>query len=201
MDEMNLHEKSRTYIPIFVFLLAVITYGLYGFNEYLSYDSAVYAYSGQRLAEGIPPYISIFDNKGPLSPFFAGFGAIFAKIFSIDSVFSIRLVFFLLSCLSVVSVYLLTKLLTQSAITGLFSSITFLSFQDFAFYAGSGPQAKTPMVLFETLYLLFTVRKKWFLAGFCGSLAFLVWQPCAIFPAATIAVAAFQSYEKKFSAV
>jgi len=198
---MNPNDKSGVFIPFLIFLLAAGVYGLYGFNEGISYDAATTIYSGQRMADGIPHYLSTIDNRGPLAPIFAGLGAIFAKKFSIDSVFSIRLVFFLFSCLTVVSVYSFTRFLAKSAVAGLISSITFLSFQDFAFYAGSGPQIKTPMVLFETLCLLFTARNMWFWAGLNGSLAFLIWQPCGIFPAAAIAIAAFQPGDKKFRAV
>jgi hypothetical protein len=54
----------------------------------------------------------------------------------------------------------------------------------------TGPSGKISLVLFETLSLLFMVRKGWFLAGACGSLAFLAWQPAAIY-ALVAAILAF----------
>ncbi|RJO60637.1 hypothetical protein C4544_04825 [candidate division WS5 bacterium] len=198
---MNPNDKSSVFILFLVFLLSAGVYGLYGFNEYISYDSATTIYSGQRMAEGVPHYLSTIDNRGPIAPILAGFGAIFAKNFSIDSVLSIRAVFFLFSCLTVVSIFSFTRFLAQSNIAGFVGSLTFLSFQDFAFYAGSGPQIKSPMVLFETLCLFFTARNMWFWAGLNGSLAFLIWQPCGIFPAAAVAIAAFQPRDKRFSSV
>lgn len=58
--------------PLLVFALAALAYSLYGFQEKMVVDAAMIMYSGQRMAEGIPPYVSIFDNKPPLSPLLAG---------------------------------------------------------------------------------------------------------------------------------
>ncbi|MDP9484515.1 MAG: DolP-mannose mannosyltransferase [Actinomycetota bacterium] len=186
---------------VLVFALAAIVYSQYGLDYGLSRDNAVTLYSGQRMAEGVPPYVSIFDNRGPLAPMLAGLGVTLANYLNTEDIYTVRVVFFLLGCSTVVSVYLLGSNLLQSRRVGAFAAFTFLGFQSFAQYAASGPEPKVPMVLFQVLSLLLTGRKRWFWAGVCGSLSFLVWQPMAIFPLVTLFLAAVQPAGSKLSAV
>jgi len=53
------------------------------------------------------------------------------------------------------------------------------------------------MVLFGVLSLFLTSQRRWFLAGLCGSLSFLLWQPTAIFPLVTLFLAAMQPRERR----
>ncbi len=177
---------------VLVFALAAIVYSQYGLDYGLSRDNAVTLYSGQRMAEGVPPYVSIFDNRGPLAPMLAGLGVTLANYLNTEDIYTVRVVFFLLGCSTVVSVYLLGSNLLQSRRVGAFAAFTFLGFQSFAQYAASGPEPKVPMVLFQVLSLLLTSRKRWFWAGVCGSLSFLVWLPMAIFPLVTLFLATVQ---------
>ncbi len=176
-------------MPLLVLALAVFVYGLYGFDDVLLRDYSIYLYSGQRMAEGIPPYVSVFDHKGPLSPMLAGLGVTLSEQLSWDDVLTVRLVFFATGCLAVVAVYLLGKSVFRSQTAGFFGALTFLGFYAYAQAAASGPEPKTPMILFQALSLLFTVQKRWFWAGLFGSLALLVWQPMAIFPLVTFILA------------
>lgn len=192
---------SSAFLPSILFLFALLIYALYGFHGTLVRDDAIYAYSGQRMAAGIPPYVSIFDHKGPLSPILAGLGVVLGRIFQIDDLFAVRLVFFVISALSVSLVYLLGLHLFRSARIGIVCALTFAAFDGFASYAASGPQAKTPMVLFEILSLLLISQRRWFWAGLCGSLAFLTWQPAIILILVSIVVAFVQTKENRFLAV
>ena len=173
-----------------VFALTAVVYYSYGIEGGISRDGAIYLYSGQRMAEGVPPYVSIFDHKGPLAPMLAGAGVMLSGLLGTDDIITVRFVFFLLGCLAVSSAYLLGSHLFRSHRAGLYSSLLFLAFFCFGRYATAEPEAKTPMLLFEVLALLFTSQKRWFCAGLFGSLAFLVWQPMAIFPLATLFLAA-----------
>jgi hypothetical protein len=103
-----------------------------------------------------------------------------------------RVLFFMISCFAVAAVGLLGTSVFQSTRVGLFSAFAFLGFSHFALRAGSGPEVKSAMVLFETLCLLFAGRRHWFWAGLSGALATLIWQPAAIFPLTTLAAAAAQ---------
>jgi hypothetical protein len=186
---------------LLVFALAALVYSQYGFGYGLSRDNAVTLYSGQRMAEGVPPYVSIFDNRGPLAPMLAGLGVTLANYLNTEDIHTVRVVFFLLGCSTVVSVYLLGSNLLQSWRVGAFAALTFLGFQSFAQYAASGPEPKVPMVLFQALSLLLASQKRWFWAGVCGSLSFLVWQPMAIFLLVTLFIAVAQPAGSKLSAV
>jgi hypothetical protein len=192
---------NKLALPFFVLALAAFTYSLYGFDGVLLRDYSIYLYSGQRMAEGVPPYLSIFDHKGPLSPMLAGLGVMVSKQLAWDDIYTVRLLFFAIGCLTVLAVYLLANSLFRSEVAGLFAALTFLGFYGFAYQAASGPEPKTPMVLFEALNLLFTSQKRWFWAGFFGSLAFLVWQPMAIFALVTFMLAVMRPKEERYSAV
>jgi hypothetical protein len=187
-------------LPLLVLALAVFVYSLYGFDQVLLRDYSIYLYSGQRMAEGIPPYVSIFDHKGPLSPMLAGLGVMLSQQLSWDDVLTVRLVFFVTGCLAVVAVYLLGKNVFRSQTAGFFGALTFLGFYAYAQPAASGPEPKTPMILFEILSLLLTVQKRWFWAGLCGSLALLVWQPMAVFPLATFVLAVRRPSGERYGA-
>jgi len=200
VKKSNLAWAGKLALPLLVLALAVFVYGLYGFEGVLLRDYSIYLYSGQRMAEGVPPYVSVFDHKGPLSPMLAGLGVTWAKDLNWDDVHTVRLVFYAIGCLTVLTVYLLGKSLFRSQIAGLFSALTFLGFYGFAQPVTSGPEPKTPMVLFETLSLLFTSQKRWFWAGFFGSLAFLVWQPMAVFPFVTFVLAVTRPREERYKA-
>ena len=182
-----------------LFLAAAVYYGQ-SFEGALSRDNAIYLYSGQRMAEGIPPYVSIFDHKGPLAPMLVGIGVALSPYLGATDITAVRAVFFLIGCLAVVATYLLGSSLFKSQRAGLFTALTFLGFFGFARYAVSSPEAKTPMVLFEVLCLLFASQKRWALAGLCGSLAALVWQPMAVFSLVAFVLAATQKDEPRLNA-
>ena len=186
--------------PLLVLALAALVYGLYGFDGVLLRDYSIYLYSGQRVAEGVPPYVGVFDHKGPLSPLIAGFGVAISGLLNIDDVYAVRLVFYATACLAVVAVYLLGKDVFRSREAGLFAALAFMGFYAYAQPAASGPEPKTPMVLFQTLSLLFAVQKRWYWSGFFGSLALLVWQPMAAFAFATFLLAVTRSREERYSA-
>ena len=193
------HVRKAFGLLLVLALAAVVYYG-HSFEGALSRDNAIYLYSGQRMAEGIPPYVSIFDHKGPLAPMLVGVGVVISKHLGATDITAVRAVFFLIGCLAVVATYLLGSSLFRSQRAGLFTALTFLGFFGFARYAVSSPEAKTPMVLFEVLCLLFASQRRWFLAGLCGSLAALVWQPMAIFSLVALVLAATQKETPRFVA-
>ena len=185
---------------LLVLLLAAGVYYGQSFEGALSRDNAIYLYSGQRMAEGIPPYVSIFDHKGPLAPMLVGAGVMISKYLGATDITAVRAVFFSIGCLAVAATYALGGTLFKSQRAGLFTALTFLGFFGFARYAVSSPEAKTPMVLFEVLCLLFASQRRWLLAGLCGSLAALVWQPMAVFSLVAIVLAATQKDEPRLGA-
>ena len=196
----KLASAGELAFPLFIFALAAFVYGLYGFDGVLLRDQSIYIYSGQRMAEGIPPYVGIFDHKGPLSPMLAGLGVMLSEGLNWDDIYTVRLVFFTTGCLTVVAVYLLGKSVFRSQTVGFFAALAFLVSYGFGYQAASGPEPKTPMVLFQALSLLLTSQKRWFWAGFFGSLAFLVWQPMGIFALVTFVLAITRPREERYGA-
>ncbi|HSO76313.1 MAG TPA: hypothetical protein VLU47_15885, partial [Blastocatellia bacterium] len=145
------------------------------------------------MAKGVPPYVSLFNHTGPLSPLIAGAAIIVGKALSVDDVLAVRIVFLALSALAVVALFWLAATLFDSRSVGLLSAIVLIGLEGFARDAGSGPRAKTPMVLFEVLCLLFAARRNWFCAGLFGSLALLVWQPAGVYAVTVVVMAGLQS--------
>lgn len=201
LEQENLISPRKLFIPVLAFAIAALVYCQYGFHGKLVRDVAICLYAGQRMAEGVPPYVSIFYHKGPVAPMLAGLGVMVSKQLGWNDIYTVRLVFLIVSCSVVVSVYLLGNSLFQSRRVGSFAALAFLGFGWFSKYAASGPRFKTPMVLFETLSLLLTSRRRWFWAGLCGSLSFLTWQPTAIFPLVTLLLATTGPRKERFSAI
>ncbi|MCK5505030.1 MAG: hypothetical protein KAJ10_07690, partial [Thermodesulfovibrionia bacterium] len=190
---IKISHTQSVLLAILVFVTTAIVFSQYGFEGALRRDNAIYIYSGQQMANGIPPYVSMFDHKGPLTPMISGVGVMIAAFLNFDDILTVRIIFFMFACLTVVGLYLLGSTLFESRWIGILAAFTFIGFWGFGKHAVSGPQAKTPMVFFEVLALLLTANRKWFWAAFCGSLSFLTWQPMAIYPIVTIILAIAQS--------
>lgn len=189
----NRQRSEAVVIAVLLLGASFFAFSQNGFEGRMWRDHGILMYSGQQMAKGVPPYVSLFDHNGPLSFLIAGAAIIVANAWSVDDVFAVRMVFCALSALAVVALYLLTLTLFGSRSVGLLSAIVFIGLECFARDAGSGPRVKTPMVLFEILCLLFAARKNWFSAGLFGSLAPLVWQPAGIYAVAAVLFAALQS--------
>jgi hypothetical protein len=175
---------------LIVLLVAVALFSRFSIDDTLSRDEAIYAYGGQQLTDGLPFYVSIFDAKTPLAPMIAGAAVGAARAVGADDLYAIRVAFFLFACLTVVAVYLLIVALFGSVSAGLVGAATFSSFGGFALDALTGPDAKTPGIFFAVLSMLLLVRRRYFWGALTGALAFLVWQPLAIYAAVAIAAAA-----------
>jgi len=182
-------------------VLALVLYTRFSIDGSLNRDESIYAYGGQQLTHGVPPYASIFDPKGPLATMLCGLGAGLGNLLGRNEIYLIRLVFLGCSVLTVLAVYLLVLQLWDSVIGGLTAAVVFASFDGFARNALPGPDAKTPGVLFLVLCMWLAVRRQWFLAAFAGSLAFLVWQPLLIFVPMVLLYAVLCSPENRRGSV
>jgi hypothetical protein len=186
-------SRLRVLGGIAVVLAAALTFYQFGLRGKLVLDDAIYLYSGQQLAAGIPPYASIFDHKGPMTPFLAGAGVALARALGADEIITVRALFLVIGALAAGAVYWLGLALFDSAAASLLAAAAFVGFWGYGSSAASGPQGKTPMVLFEALALALTAQKRWFAAALLGACAALTWQPAAIFPAFTLLLAFTQS--------
>jgi 4-amino-4-deoxy-L-arabinose transferase-like glycosyltransferase len=156
---------------------ALIVYTLHGFDGFLQRDPAIYAYGGQQVVEGIPPYVGILNRAGPLAHLIPAIGVAVARAAGFEDLLGIRLLFMLLAVACVCAVYVLARELFASRLAGLVAAAAFLSFHGFIRLATWGPREKTAMVLFLVCALLGVAKRWWFVAGFSLSLTTLVWQP------------------------
>ncbi len=194
MLQTRIRPYSKPFIyASLVFLISACVFSQYGFNGTLIRDDSVFVYAGQQLAKGVPPYVSVFQPKTPASAFVAGFAASFANHLGFNDILTIRVTFFIISCLAAVTLHLLGSTLFKSHKVGFLAAFVFVGFWGFGRHAASGPRPKTLMVLFQILALLLTTRRKWFWAGMFGSLAFLTWQPTVVYPLLTISLAFMQA--------
>jgi hypothetical protein len=154
----------------------------FGINGKLGRDQSIYAYGGQQMAHGTPPYASIFDPKTPLATMIAGLAAEFARLVGGNDIYWIRGFFFGCAVLVVLAVYLLAQQIWNSVPAGIVAAIVFSSFNGFAMDSLAGPDAKTPGVLAVVLSMWFLVHRRWFLAALAGSIGTLAWQPFVIYP-------------------
>src|SRR3954451_21371599 len=171
---------------VVAFLIAVVLFTQFSINGNFWRDEAIYAYGGQQLADGFPVYSGIFDPKPPLPTFLTALGALSARAVSKNDLTAMRAEFFVFALLTVIAVYVLGLWLWRSTLAALAGAVVFASFQGFAQDALAGPGAKTPGILLMVVSLALLVRRRWFLAGIAGSLAFLDWQPLGICAAAAV---------------
>ena len=161
--------------------VAVALFTRFSTNIKMSRDEGIYAYSGQQLAHGLAPYASIFDPKAPLASIIAGLGALAARIAGRDDIYAIRAAFFVCSVLAVLAVYLLVTRLFRSPLGGVTAAVVFAADWAFAVDAVSGPNAKTPAVLFAVLSMWLLAGRRWFWGALFSALAVLVWQPMVFY--------------------
>ena len=108
-------------------LVAILGFGvflLHGYDNTLARDLALYSYSGQQLADGVPPYVSVMNRAGPLAHVVPGIGAVLADWFGKDVVLTQRFVMTLLSVATVWVIYLIGRDLFRSRAAGALAATT-----------------------------------------------------------------------------
>jgi hypothetical protein len=171
-------------------ILGGVVFLLRGFDGELSRDLALYAYAGQQVADGVPPYVGVMNRSGPLAHLAPGAGAWIGDLVGADDLVAIRAFFMVVSMLVVWATYLLVRDVLGSRPVAAAAALFVAVLPAFVLYAVGGPRDKTVMMLFLTAMLLATVRGRWAVAGTCLALATLTWQPVFFLGAATVAVAA-----------
>lgn len=156
--------------------VSLLVYSLHGFHGALTRDLGVYSYAGQRVADGVPPYLGILNRAGPLAHVLPGVGVLVARLGGFDEVVTMRLLFMLFATACVCATYLLGRDLFRSRAAGIVAASVLLAFHGFIQYASNGPREKTPMTLFVIGALWAMTHRRWFTAGVCVSLATLCLQ-------------------------
>lgn len=190
-DERTMQQDARRFdgFVLLWFIAALAVYALHGFQSGLSRDSAFYVYAGQEVAAGAAPYVEQMNRAGPLAHLLPGLGVLLAGWLDIGDVYGIRVVYWVISALGTALVYRVGAAAFTSRNAGHVSAAAMLSFLGFAAFATSGPQSKTPIVLFLAWALLLLIQRRWLTAGIVTALATLTWQPVlfAIAPGALLA--------------
>jgi hypothetical protein len=186
----RLRHAARRIDPFMVLvgIVGLVVYALHGSNGALTRDLALYTYAGQRVADGVPPYVGVLNRAGPLAHLLPGAGAAIARLGGFDELATMRVLFLLFAVATVCAVYALGRALFGSVPVALVTAAAFLTYYGFIDYAFNGPREKTPMTLFIVLALLAMVRQRWLTAGLFASLATLCLQ-VAFFTAVTGVVA------------
>ncbi len=169
---------------------SLAVFALHGTDGMLSRDLGIYAYAGQQVADGVPPYVGVLNRAGPLAHVLPGLGVVLARLGGLDDLFGIRLLYLAFAVACVVLVHLLGRDLFGSPWAGLAAAASFLSFSGFIMFATGGPREKTPMLLFLLLALLAAGRRRWLTAGLFLGLATLVLQTILTVGAPALLVAA-----------
>ena len=163
---------------------------MHGFNGFLSRDLGIYAYAGQRVADGVPPYLGVLNRAGPLAHLLPGVGVVIARTVGMDDVLGLRLLFMVFAVAAVCMTYVVGRNLFRTPWAGLVAAASLTCLGGFIEYAADGPREKTPMVLLVVLSLWAMERRRWLLTGVFISLATLTLQIAffALMPAAIVAV-------------
>ncbi len=182
---------------LLIFSITLLVYGQYGWEGALTRDIANAMYSGQQMGQGVPHYRSIFNHSGVLGPLLSGVGAMIASSFDTNDLLTVRILFALLASLALPGIYLLVVSLFDSRRAGLLAALAFLCYTCFGKHAMTGPSGKVVMVTCQVFALWLTIRKRWFYAGLCGGLAFLGWQPAALYGLLAVILAFIQSERRE----
>jgi hypothetical protein len=168
---------------------AVLLFSLHGFDRDLGRDTGLYAYAGQRVVEGEPPYVGVLNRAGPLAHLLPAVGVGIARLGGFDDLTTVRVFFLLLGAATVGVGYLLGRDAFRSRGAGAVVAAAMLSWHGFGAATTSGPSEKTVMVLFVLIALWATARRRWATAGVFVGLATLTLQT-AFFVAAVAGLVA-----------
>ena len=168
-------------LPAGLAVAAAVVALLRGFDAPLSRDLGLYAYAGVAVADGVPPYVGVFNRAGPLAHVLPAVGVVAARVVGADELLGIRVFYLLLSVASVPVAYWLARDVLGSRAAGVVAAVTLATFPAVTALATGGPREKTPMVLLMLLALWALAHRRWFLAGILVGLVTLVLQ-IAIFP-------------------
>ncbi|MDN5855083.1 MAG: glycosyltransferase family 39 protein, partial [Actinomycetia bacterium] len=166
--------------------VSLLVYALHGLDGKLTRDVAVYGYAGQQFIEGVPPYEGVMNRAGPLAHMIPGVGAAGARLFGLEDLTGMRILFLLLTVACGCVTYLFARDLFGSRAAGLAAAFAFLTFEGFIDYASNGPREKTTVALFLLCSLWAAYKHRWFASGAWLSLATLTLQ--IAFPVGFVAI-------------
>lgn len=140
-------------------------------------DIRYYLYFAWQTAEGAVPHLDFFDNKTQLATFT---GALFHKLGSLVGAEPLHVVRFgyltLAAAGGLLVFFIMRQLGGGSGAAGLLGAAAYCSFGFMGVMPSIGPMPKLLMAVMASAMALLVYRRRWFLAGVAGALAFMDWQ-------------------------
>ena len=144
-------------------------------------DRANWDYYSQVIVRGGVPYRDVVNIKSPLSAYIGAGSILAARPLGVRDVIAIRLAFLALMAIVCGCTLIVVVRYQGGAGLGFIAAAIVLCFEPFVRSLNAGVQPKTPMVLFGLLALCAISEDRPFLAGLCGMLSALSWQPGLLF--------------------
>ena len=155
-------------------------------------DPANWDYMAQVIARGGMPYRDAVNIKTPLSAYIGAAAIVTTRPFGLRDILAIRIVFILLSALTVAFTFLVAREYFSDERTALLAATILLTIEPFIAMNIKGIQPKTPMVLFGLVALWAIAKERVYTAGVFAMLSALSWQPGLLFLG--VAVLGFSRY-------
>jgi hypothetical protein len=153
------------------------------------WDKAYFTYLGQALLRGEPIYATTFMGYPPLGPLLSAGSMWIGGAFGLPTYLAPRCLALVLAAACVGLVYLVARRALGSAFAGGVASVTLAGFQYLADSATSTLEPKLLVVFFSLLVFASLQRRHWLATGVGSALAASCWQPAALIPAVSLAVA------------
>jgi len=143
-------------------------------------DNQIYFYMAERVASGVPPYVSFVDHKHALSSLLSGGAIYLGRLAGVGDVLSARLLSMGMASATVSLVWLLGFLLSRSEVASCLAALVSLTFVDFFMQATMGVRPKTFMTFFMMLAVVLFGHRRRVAAGAAACASFLCWQPALL---------------------
>lgn len=151
-----------------------------GTGGWLTAHNAIYHYSGLRLLDGVPPYVSMFDMKTPLATFVSAGAIALGRLLGLSGLEATRVVFAVLAASGSVPIYLAARQLFDSDLAGLFGVLSLMTVTPWLWDISAGPRPKVLAGALVAWAVWSTIDRRWFIGALLFGFAGLCWQPAIL---------------------
>ncbi|MBI2845903.1 MAG: hypothetical protein HYX86_05095 [Chloroflexi bacterium] len=185
---ITLHRKEALFLFL-LFLGSLFTFWQFGIDwQHITPDKSMQTYIAQEITRGHTPYLSVIFPKTPLTPLLSALAIFLGDGLNLPDIISVRILFLVLGSLGVVFTFLVAKIISPDFWPRLASAFTLLGFGLWGIHAATGAEPKILVTLLGLITIWALAGKRWFWAGLTASLAFLTWQPAAIYQILALAM-------------
>jgi hypothetical protein len=159
-------------------ILAGAHYGSFGIARTpLVTDVKLYVYFAAQHAAGAVPYRDFFDIKTPLATIVGALLIHTGRFAGLDDLAAIRIGYLAIATVVPILYFLVfTRLCPQEPESGFLGACAFFAFPLLGFMPSIGNIPKLLMAVSAVAAVILVGRKRWYLAGAAGVLAYLDWQ-------------------------